>query len=303
MTSLTVRLMSGSFGVFLLRRGAAAVAVSVAVTALVFVTLNGLDVGDLADYLQRAFLHADLGISRGRPVRPVLGLIGESLPADISLLVGALAFGVVAGVSAGAVCAQRPGTLLSRALQGLATVMLCAPVYFIGMTLILVFGKSVGAPIPLPIVAPNSYTALTDDPLNWLNALLVPWLVAGAPLAAMCLRMTRASLPEAVDADFVRTATAKGLSPGQVTRRHALPVALAPTLSLAGASLPLLVGNVILVEAVFGIPGVYRLIPSAIDTGNYPMLQGIVIVGAVFVVVANAVVDVTLAALDPRIRA
>jgi peptide/nickel transport system permease protein len=171
------------------------------------------------------------------------------------------------------------------------------------MMLILVFGKSVGAPVPLAIVAPNSYAALTDDPLRWLNALLVPWLVVGAPLAAMCLRMTRASLPEVVDADFIRTATAKGLPPSRVTLRHALPVALSPTLSLAGASMPLLVGNAILVEAVFGIPGVYRLIPGAIDNGNFPVLQGIVIVGAVFVVMANAVVDVTLAALDPRVRA
>jgi peptide/nickel transport system permease protein len=225
------------------------------------------------------------------------------VPADLSVLFGALVFGVGAGVAAGAVCAQRPGTLLSRALQGVATVLLCAPVYVVGLLVILVFGRSVGGPIPIGLVAPNTYVGLTEEPLTWLNAMFVPWLVAGAPLAAMCLRMTRASLPEVVDADFVRTATAKGLPPGQVTARHTLPVALAPTLSLAGASVPLLVGNVVLVEAVFGIPGVYRLIPGAIDNGNFPVLQGIVIVGAVFVVVANFVVDVTLAALDPRIRA
>jgi peptide/nickel transport system permease protein len=207
------------------------------------------------------------------------------------------------GSVTGAICAKRPGTLLARVLQGVATVLLCAPVYVVGLLVILVFAPSVGGPIPIAIVAPNSYAGLTEDPLTWLHALIVPWLVAGAPLAAMCLRMTRASLPEVADADFVRTATAKGLSPLHVTARHTLPVALAPTLSLAGASVPLLIGNVVLVEAVFGIPGVYRLIPGAIDNGNFPVLQGIVIVGAIFVVVANAVVDVTLAALDPRIRA
>jgi peptide/nickel transport system permease protein len=304
--------MSGSFRLFLLRRAAGVVVVSVAVAALTFVTLHGLTPEsfpgsrslpvELADYLQRAFLHADLGVSRGRPFQPVTTLIADAVPADLSVIVGALAFGLAGGIAAGAVCARRPGTLLSRALQGGATVLLCAPVYVIGMLVILIFGSSVGGPIPIGLVAPNTYVGLTHDPLTWLNALVVPWLVAGAPLAAMCLRMTRASLPEIVDADFVRTATAKGLSPLQVTTRHTLPVALSPTLSLAGAYVPLLVGNVVLVEAVFGIPGLYRLIPGAIDNGNFPVLQGIVIVGAVFVVVANAVVDVTLAALDPRIR-
>jgi peptide/nickel transport system permease protein len=304
--------MSGSFALFLLRRLAGAVVVSVAVSALTFVTLHGLAPEnfpgsrslpvELADHLRRVFLHADLGVSRGRPFRPVLTLIADSLPADVSVVGGALVVGLTVGIVAGAVCAQRPGTLAARALQGVATVLLCAPVYVVGLLVVLIFGPSVGGPIPIGLVAPNTYVALTEDPLTWLNALIVPWLVAGAPLAAMCLRMTRASLPEVVDADFVRTATAKGLSPLHVMARHTLPVALAPTLSLAGAYVPLLVGNVVLVEAVFGIPGVYRLIPGAIDDGNFPVLQGIVIVGAIFVVVANAVVDVTLAALDPRIR-
>jgi peptide/nickel transport system permease protein len=294
--------MSGSFGLFLLRRAIGVVVVSVAVTAVTYVTLNGFHAGDLLDYLNRAFLHFDLGVSRGRPFRPVTDMLRESVPADLSLIAGALVIGVGAGVAGGAVCAQRPGTLLSKALQGTAAVLLCAPVYVVGMIAILVFGKSVGAPVPLPFVSPNSYRPLTHDPLAWLNSLVIPWLIAAGPLAAMYLRMTRATLPEAASADFVRTATAKGLTPAQVTVRHTLPAAVAPTLSLAGASIPLLVGNVVLIEAVFGIPGVYRLIPGAIDNGNFPVLQGIVIVGAVFVVLANAVADVTLALLDPRVR-
>lgn len=294
--------MSDSFALFLLRRTIGVVVVSVAVTALTYVTLNGLHMGDLLSYLERAFLHADLGDSRGRPLRPVSDMLRETVPADLSLIAGALVLGLGGGVAAGAVCAQRPGTKLSRGLQLAATVMLCAPVYVVGMAIILVFGKSVGAPVPLPFVSPNSYEPLTHDPLAWLNSLVIPWLIAAAPLGAMYLRMTRAVLPEISDADFVRTATAKGLSPVQVTARHTLPAALPPTLSLAGASIPLLVGNVVLVEAVFGIPGVYRLIPGAIDNGNFPVLQGIVIVGAIFVVLANALADVTLALLDPRVR-
>jgi peptide/nickel transport system permease protein len=132
--------------------------------------------------------------------------------------------------------------------------------------------------------------------------MFVPWMIAGAPLAAMCLRMVRATLPEVMEAEFVRTAHGKGLRPQRVTMRHALPVALPPTLSLAGAYTPILLGNVVLVEAVFGIPGIYRLIPGSISNGNFPVLQGIVVLGAVFVVVANALVDMALAALDPRVR-
>ena len=131
----------------------------------------------------------------------------------------------------------------------------------------------------------------------------MPWLVAGLPLAAMCLRMVRATLPEVLGEDFVRTATAKGLTPRRVTLRHTLPVALPATLSLIGGYIPILLANVILVEAVFGIPGIYRLIPGAVDDRNFPVLMAIVIVGSVLVVVVNAIVDVIHAALDPRVRA
>jgi len=268
--------MSGSLALFLARRAVGVVVVTVAVSALTFVTIHGLSPQSFPG--------------------------SRSLPADLSLVAGALVTGASGGIAAGAVCARRPGTLLSRALQLAGTVLLCAPVYVVGLLLILVFAPFVGAPVPIGLVAPNTCVGLTHDPLTWLHALLVPWLVAGAPLAGVCLRMTRATLPEAMEPDFVRTATAKGLSPARVTTRHTLPVALAPTLSLTGAYLPLLVGNIVLVEAVFGIPGLYRLIPGALDNGNFPVLQGIVIVGAVFVVVANAIVDVTLAALDPRVR-
>jgi peptide/nickel transport system permease protein len=304
--------MPGSFAVFILRRAVAVVVVSVAVSALTFVMIHALSPEsfpgarplpvELGDYLRRAFLHADLGISWGRPERPVLSLIGDALPADLSLGVGAVIVGSAVGVGAGAVSAARRGTALSAFLQVAGTVLLCAPVYVVGLLLILAFAPAVGAPLPIGLVAPNTYAGLTHDPLSWLRALVVPWFVAGAPLAGMCLRMTRATLPEALDADFVRTASAKGLSPRRITALHSLPVALAPTISLVGSYVPLLVGNVVLVEAVFGIPGIYRLIPNALDQGNFPLLQGIVIVGAVFVVLSNAIVDVALAALDPRVR-
>jgi peptide/nickel transport system permease protein len=118
----------------------------------------------------------------------------------------------------------------------------------------------------------------------------------------MCLRMTRASIGDIRGADYIRTAEAKGISPAAVTSRHIVPVALPPVVSLGGSYMPLMIGNVVLIEKVFDIPGVYRLIPHAIDVGNYPIIQGLVITTTIFVVIANGIVDIALAMIDPRVR-
>jgi peptide/nickel transport system permease protein len=305
--------VSDSFAVYVARRALSVVIVAVTLSSLTFLMLHVLTPEsfddprpiyvELLDYLNRVYLHADLGSSTQQPFLPVRGLLADALPADVSLLVGAIVLGPALGIAGGLVCVRRPGTIVSHLLQGLAAVALCAPVYFVGFLVILLFAPNVGAPIPIPLVTTNTYQGLTDDPLQWLRALLVPWLVAGLPLAAMCLRMIRATLPEVLGEDFVRTASAKGLTPGRVTLRHTLPVALPATLTLVGGYMPILITNVILVEAVFGIPGIYRLIPGAVDGRNFPVLMAIVIVGSVLVVVANAIVDVAHAALDPRVRA
>ena len=211
--------------------------------------------------------------------------------------------GSILGIVGGTICARRPGTFVARALQGVATILLCAPVYVVGFLSIMLFAPNVGAPIPIPLVTVNTYQGLSEDPVAWLRALLVPWLVAGAPLAAQCLRMVRATLPDVLSEDYVRTATAKGLTPRRITFLHTLPVALPPTLAMIGSYIPIMLANVILVEAVFGIPGIYRLIPSAVDGRNFPVLMAIVIVASVLVVVFNALADILQAALDPRVRA
>jgi peptide/nickel transport system permease protein len=305
--------VSDSFAVYVVRRALAVVAVSVTLCALTFLMLHLLTPEsftdprplhvELLDYLRDVFLRLDFGTSTQRPFLPVRSLLEDALPADLSLLIGALLLGSGLGIAGGTYCARHPGTLAAGALQALAAVALCAPVYFVGFLAILLFAPSVGAPVPIPLVTVNAYRGLGEDPIAWLHALLVPWLVAGLPLAAQCLRMIRATLPEVMTEDYVRTATAKGLTPRRIAFRHTLPVALPPTLALVGAYIPIMLANVILVEAVFGIPGIYRLIPSAVDGRNFPVLMAIVIVPSVLVVVANAIADVLQAALDPRVRA
>jgi peptide/nickel transport system permease protein len=305
--------VSDSFAVYVARRALSVVIVSVTLSSLTYLMLHVLTPEsfddprpvyvELLDYINRVFLHGDLGNSIRPPFLPVRELLADALPADVALLAGAMIIGPALGIAGGLVCVHFRGTVLDHLLGGVAAVLLCAPVYFVGFLVILLFAPSVGAPVPIGLVTTNTYQPLSEDPFQWLRSLLAPWLVAGLPLAAMCLRMIRATLPEVLDEDFVRTATAKGLSARQVTLRHTLPVALPATLSLIGGYMPILVSNVILVEAVFGIPGIYRLIPGALSDRNFPVLMAVVIVGAVLVVIANAIVDVIHAALDPRVRA
>jgi peptide/nickel transport system permease protein len=304
--------VSDSLAVYVARRALTAVLVAVALSALTFLMLRLLTPEsfpdpralhvELVDYLADVFLRADFGNSLQQPFLPVRTMLLDALPADLSLLIGAVIIGPALGIAGGMVCVRRPRSLAARALGALAAIFLCAPVYFVGFLTILLFAPSVGAPIPIFLVTTNTYAGLTDDPVTWLRSLVVPWIVAGLPLAAMCLRMIRGTLPEVLNEDFVRTATAKGLTPRRIAFRHTLPVALPATISLVGAYMPVLLANVILVEAVFGIPGIYRLIPGAVDNRNFPLLQAIVIVAAILVVVANAIADMILAALDPRVR-
>jgi peptide/nickel transport system permease protein len=259
---------------------------------------------ELWEYLWNAFVHFDLGRSTDNRLgtREVAVLVREGLPGDIALLAGGVFFGIAAGIAGGAVCAARPGSFVSWLLQFVALIALCAPVYWVGLMSARVFSPDVG-PIGLPFFPlPGTYRPLTEDPLAWLHALAIPWIVVGAPIAAMCLRMTRAQMQETMQADYVRTAVAKGLARRTVVRRHAVPPASSAALTLTGAQMATFVTNVLLVEQVFNIPGVFRLTTRAMASGDFPVLQGIVICGAVLVVVASVCVDIALAWIDPRVR-
>jgi peptide/nickel transport system permease protein len=302
-----------SYLTFTLRRLVAAVLVALCVSAITFVMLRVLRPEafadsrplpvQLADFLWGIVTQFDLGRSRQAPGRPVSELVLRGLPADLSLFAGALVIGVAAGVAGGVVCARRPRSAAAWLLRVLALLALCAPVYWVGLLALLLFGSGVGVLVPLFIVETGNYEPLTQDPLAWLRSLLVPWLVTGAPLAAICLRMTAATLRDVADEDFLRTALGKGLSERTVILRHALPVSVAPTLSVAGAYVPLLVGNALLVEQVFNIPGVFRVTTDAVSQGDFELLQGLVIAGAILVVLGNLAADLLLARLDPRVRA
>ena len=254
---------------FVVRRLLSVVAVMVGVSALVFsvfYVFRPERVADgtgylhqLAHFLERAFLHLDLGRSTQRQLsfQPVVPLLRQSIPADLSLVLGGLVVGTAAGIALGAVAQQRRGTYVGRGLEGFAAFAMSAPVYWLGAMAVVLFHPEVGRVARLPISKPNTYAPLTADPLAWLQSLWLPWIILGLPLAAITMRMMRATLAETLDEDFVRTARGKGLTPVRVLRHHAIPAASAPVISLVGVTMGTIITNAILLEYTFSIPGMF----------------------------------------------
>jgi peptide/nickel transport system permease protein len=283
--------------------------VTVLATACAFVLFHILrpelfqgpgDIGSLPHYLDRAFLHFDFGRSEQGSQTPVADLIRQGVPADVSLLAGGLIFGLVLGIGGAIVCARRPRGWWSRLVQFLAMAGMCAPVYVVGLMALLFFGADIG--ITHGIGIPLRYVEFGDSPSGWLGALIVPWIVLGLPLAGMCLRTMLGQMVETGDAEYIRAARAKGLRESVVLRKHVAPAALAPTAMLASSSMPLLLTNVVLVEQVFSVPGVFRDLTRSIGTANTPLILGMTAVGAFLIAATTFLFDIFLLWLDPRVR-
>jgi peptide/nickel transport system permease protein len=148
----------------------------------------------------------------------------------------------------------------------------------------------------------GSYVSLTSDPAKWFSSLILPWFVVAAGTAAIYARLMRSSLIETMDQDYIRTARAKGLSERRVVFRHGVRSAINPILTILGLDIGILLGSAILVETVFNIPGIGRLNYDAIQHADFPIVQGTVLLASFFVIVANIVVDIAYAYLDPRVR-
>ena len=269
--------------------------------------------------VDRVFLHFDFGVAcnwRGCP--PVRLLWERGVAWDLWLLVGGMAIGVVGGVLAGMWCATRPRSFSARLLEMSAVVLFCAPVFVVSLALLKLFNPKFGLfPIPYFFDAEPKWVSPWGAPWDWFRQLLVPWLVLAAPLGAMCLRLTLNTMVEALDEDFVRTATAKGISRRRVVFRHAGPLSYVSTASFVGISVPLVVTNLVLIERTLAVPGFLRHTWKALgnaDPGHdrlndvlirpdFPMLAGLTIWGCVLIVSLGLLSDWDLPRLDPRIRA
>jgi peptide/nickel transport system permease protein len=250
-------------------------------------------------YMKRLVLHFDFGYSYTNNVS-VKQTIFSRLPATISLTIGAALVWLLVGISVGTISAVRRRSLFDRAAMGAALVAISAPVYWLGLLALFLFASDIGK---FPIFpGAGSYVPLTQNPWHWFTSLIMPWLVLAASFAAIYARLLRASLVETMSEDYIRTARAKGLPERQVILRHGIRAAITPIVTAAGLDIGVLLGGVILTETVFNIPGIGRLAYDSILNADLPMIQGTVLVGAFFIVIANLIVDVLYAFIDPRVR-
>jgi peptide/nickel transport system permease protein len=306
----------------LVRRVAFAPVVVFVVTVLTYATtrllkpeLYGPDrpsvLAGTAQDVERVFLHFDFGVACNWPgCPPITTLWARGVAWDLWLLAGGMLIGVAGGVLAGLWCASRPRSFSARTLEMAAMVLFCAPVYVVGLLILKLFNPTFGLfPIPAFFDAEPKWVSPWGAPWEWFRQLLVPWLVLAAPLGAMVLRLTLNTTLEALDEDYVATATAKGLSRRRILMRHAAPASYVTTASFVGISVPLVVTNLVLVERTLSVPGFLRHTWKALGNTekppvpDFPMLCALTVWGSVLIVVLGLISDAILPWLDPRIRA
>ena len=251
------------------------------------------------DYMKGLVLHFNLGYSVFSQ-QSVRTLILDRLPATLSLAVGAVVLWIVIGIPIGIISAIKRGKLADRAAMGTALVFVSMPTFWLGLIVLLLFAQDIGKWPIFP--GAGSYTPITTNPWKWFTALLLPWFVLAATQAAIYSRLLRGNLLETMGEDYIRTARAKGLSERRVIYRHGVRSAVTPVITVLGIDIAGLLGGAVLTETVFNIHGIGLLNYQAIQNGDLPVVQGTVLLAALFVVVLNIIVDVAYAYLDPRVR-
>ncbi|MFH9294660.1 ABC transporter permease [Streptomyces sp. NPDC017520] len=227
---------------------------------------------------------------------PVWDLLMDRLPVSVSLAFGAAGLWLVLGLSAGVTAALRKGGLLDRTLMVGAVATASLPVYFTAVMLLYGLVRLTGL-LPYP-----AYVPLTDDPLAWAANLLLPWIALALLYAAMYARQSRSSMIETMAQPYIRTARAKGLPARTVVVKHGLRSAMMPVLTLFGMDLGALLAGAVITESIFGIPGVGRLFYDALQRSDQPVVLGVTLLAAFFIVAANVVIDLLYAVVDPRVR-
>ena len=228
--------------------------------------------------------------------RSVTAALIERLPVTLSLAALALAFAVFFGVAAGIVAAVNHNRWPDQAVMTTALLGLSVPDFWLGLVMVLVFAVSLGW---LPS---GGFTPFLQSPAEWLRGMILPALTLGLVQVGFIARMARASMLDTLSQDYVRTADAKGLAKLHVVLRHALPNAMIPILTVIGIVSGALLGGAVIVEQVFSIPGIGRLIVGAIASRDFPVLQGGLLFLAVVYLAINLVVDIIYAVVDPRVR-
>jgi peptide/nickel transport system permease protein len=244
-------------------------------------------------------VHGNLGFSYYSQV-PVKTILAQDLPITASVVIGGLVLWLAVGLTVGVISATRARSTFDRVSTVGVLAGISMPTFVLGELLILaVF-------VPLNQHGfhwiQTGYSGLSNGFIPWVGHMILPWITLAAVQAAVYTRLSRGSLLDTMGEDYIRTARAKGLSERRVIMRHGLRAALTPVVSQLGIDVGALLGGVIVVEQVFSLPGLGYDSVNAISTGNLPVIIGFVIVAAAFVVIANILVDLAYAGLDPRVR-
>jgi peptide/nickel transport system permease protein len=244
-------------------------------------------------------LHGNFGYDyyKGEPVRSV---IAQAAPATISLVLGAAVIWISYGVFSGVISAVRSRSLMDRTFTTAALFFYSMPTFVLGFGLIWIFAYKLS---PITTFFPfHGYVPFTTNPGQWFEYLILPWLTLALVTSATYTRLTRGSMLDTLGEDYIRTARSKGMSENRVITKHALRASLTPVVTLAGLDIGTALGGAVITETLFGIPGLGWTVIQAINQQDLPIIMGIVILAAAFVVVANLIVDILYAVLDPRVR-
>ncbi len=226
---------------------------------------------------------------------PVSSLIWQALPVSISLAAGAATLWLIGGLTIGTISGLKPGSIIDRIGMTFALAAVSIPIFFTGPLLLLIFVYDLKW---LPDV---SYVGITQDPVQWFKSMILPWIALALSFAALYARLTRANMMEVMSEDYIRTARAKGLPRRTVVLKHGLRSALTPIITIFGIDVGTLIGNTVITEQVFNLRGLGHLTIQAIDQKDLPVIMGVTIVAAIFLVLANVIVDVLYAVVDPRV--
>ena len=273
----------------------------------------GLDLPVLQQYwefLKGLFVGRTYGANSPSPIdcqAPCLGysfkrgeevtvLIKANFPPTFWLAIGAFILWMVVGISVGIYAALRRGRWQDKSAMGVALVGYSLPAFFIGLIAIF-FVILKWKLLPFP-----SYVSPFENPKQFLQTMILPWIVLAILYAAFYVRLTRSQMLETLGEDYIRTARAKGLPERVVIRKHALRAGLTPIVTAAGLDLAGLLGGAIITEAIFSLPGLGSLAISSVNDADLPVIVGITMVTATFIIVANLVVDLLYAVIDPRVR-
>jgi peptide/nickel transport system permease protein len=252
-----------------------------------------------ARFLGKA-LQGDLGFSY-RNQQPVAKLVANRIPATLSLVIGGVLVWLAVGISIGIMSARHPGGLRDRVGQGFILVGLSFPTFVLGMTSLYVF-YFLPRQLGFTLLPGGGYKSLLSDPAIWAWHLILPWATLALTNAAVYARLTRGQMLEVLGEDYVRTARAKGLSERTVVWKHGMRATLTPLVSQLGADVAALLGGAIVIEHIYGLQGVGALAVQAVANLDRPVIIGVVLLGGLFIVVANIVVDIVYVLLDPRVR-